>query len=374
MALDERVVAVINTLYEAAVDDTRWPEALKQLTAVTASQGASFWVLDTSADPRLPTFITINFDPAFIDDYLKVMVPNDPTVQYLVAHPDVPIVHDGLVITERDKSRHAYYNWQRRQSDIWFRLVGQACPAPQVQAGVALHRTRKGGRYEGPDLEQFAILQGHLHRSLSIAFRLGSLGSMQACTTELLDRNPAAILLLDAQSRIVYANRRAATLHADNDGIRISANGISLLNNSDNEKLRHLVAQALSPIAGAAPGATMRAARPSGKRPYAVCVSPVSARYPTLSALRPAVCLLVTDPDVRQPLQTDRLRAAFDFTEAEAKLAALLAAGHGLRSAAMALRITYGTARVRLADLFQKTQTRRQGELVSLLLTTLIAT
>ena len=48
-----------------------------------------------------------------------------------------------------------------------------------------------------------------------------------------------------------------------------------------------------------------------------------------------------------------------------------LAAGEGLRSAAQSLGITYGTARARLAEIFQKTETRRQGELVNLLLTTL---
>jgi hypothetical protein len=32
--------------------------------------------------------------------------------------------------------------------------------------------------------------------------------------------------------------------------------------------------------------------------------------------------------------------------------------------------ITYGTARARLAEIFQKTETRRQGQLITLLLTT----
>jgi len=373
MALDERVLAVINGMYDAAVDDTRWPQALERLTEATGSQGASFWVLDTSSEPRLPTFTTINFDSAFIARYLNEMVPLDPTVQYLVAHPSAPIVHDGLVITEREKDRHPYYDWQRRHSDIWFRLVGQACPGHRVQAGVALHRTRKAGPYEASDVDQFVVLQGHLQRALSIGSRLGSLGTMQECTTELLGRNPAAVLLLDAQKRVVYSNRRAALLNADNDGIRIGANGITLCSRADDERLQCLVAQALSPISGAAPGGTMRAARPSGKRPYALFVSPMPTRSPALSALRPAVCLVITDPDLHPPLAAHRLRAAFQFTDAEAKLAALLVTGQSLRSAARTLGITYGTARVRLAELFAKTETRRQGELISLLLTTVMA-
>lgn len=74
-------------------------------------------------------------------------------------------------------------------------------------------------------------------------------------------------------------------------------------------------------------------------------------------------------------LQTSRpvisIGEATGSTEAEGRLAALLAAGEDLRTAAQELSITYGTARARLAEIFQKTETRRQGELVNLLLTTL---
>ncbi len=48
----------------------------------------------------------------------------------------------------------------------------------------------------------------------------------------------------------------------------------------------------------------------------------------------------------------------------------LLAAGDELRVAATRLGIGYGTARARLADIFRKTDTHRQGELIKLLLTT----
>jgi DNA-binding CsgD family transcriptional regulator len=65
------------------------------------------------------------------------------------------------------------------------------------------------------------------------------------------------------------------------------------------------------------------------------------------------------------------LRSVFGLTQAESALAALLAAGDDLRSAAEKLAISYGTARTRLAEVFQKTQTHRQGELIQLLLSTL---
>ncbi|HEV2983785.1 MAG TPA: hypothetical protein VGX46_05325 [Vicinamibacterales bacterium] len=369
MSVDEHVLAVIQALYDAAMDETRWPKALKELTGLTGSQAATFWVLDGSEQPRLPTLIAFNFDPRFMEEYLYGMVPLDPTVRYLVDHPNQSIVHDGLVISEREKDRHPYYDWHGRHSDTRFRLVGQVCPAPAVQAGVALHRTRQVGRYESRDIEQFAAVHRHLEQALTIGFRLGSLGTMQRCTTELLDRNPAAVLLLDERKRIVYANRNADALRSDNDGIKLSVDGLSLVRKQDNDRLQRLIACVLS-VSGSSGGA-MQAIRASGKRPYVILVSPVARRYPALSTLRPAVCIVITDPRRQRPLSSDRLQAAFGLTEAEARLAAQLAAGEDLRAAADKLGITYGTARTRLADIFQRTETRRQTELIKLLLTTL---
>src|SRR4051812_20677867 len=111
------ILTVIETLYDAALDESLWPKALHQLTDFTGSQAATFWVLDGSDQPRLPTFVYVNLDPAFVQDYLQNTASIDPTVQYLVNHPTQAIVHDGLVITEREKDRNAYYDWHGRYSD-----------------------------------------------------------------------------------------------------------------------------------------------------------------------------------------------------------------------------------------------------------------
>ena len=67
----------------------------------------------------------------------------------------------------------------------------------------------------------------------------------------------------------------------------------------------------------------------------------------------------------------DRLRSHFGLTPAEAKLALHLVAGETLRSAAAKLSISYETARTQLKNIFNKTRTRRQAELVILILTAL---
>lgn len=78
---------------------------------------------------------------------------------------------------------------------------------------------------------------------------------------------------------------------------------------------------------------------------------------------------LVLIIDLNSGLQptSETLKRLFGLTTAEAKLAAGLAAGWSTTEAAAHLRVTRSTVRSQLASIFMKTDTRRQGELVSLL-------
>jgi DNA-binding CsgD family transcriptional regulator len=65
----------------------------------------------------------------------------------------------------------------------------------------------------------------------------------------------------------------------------------------------------------------------------------------------------------------DLLRCHFGLTPAEARLALQLVAGETLRAAAVKLSITYETARTELKNIFNKTGTCRQAELVIVIVT-----
>ena len=67
----------------------------------------------------------------------------------------------------------------------------------------------------------------------------------------------------------------------------------------------------------------------------------------------------------------DLLRRHFGLTPAEARLALHLVAGETLRSAEAKLSITYETARTHLKSIFSKTGTRRQAELVMVVVSAL---
>ena len=125
---------------------------------------------------------------------------------------------------------------------------------------------------------------------------------------EFLDSSPSAVLLLDAQRRIVYANPQAAALHARGDGISLASGGLVLVRKQDDVRLQERIAAALATRSG--PAAVMRVQRTSGRRPYAIFCAPVAAR-PSSAFIRPSLCVVITDPETKRDVPLDRLQDLF---------------------------------------------------------------
>lgn len=195
------------------------------------------------------------------------------------------------------------------------------------------------------------------------------LGALQQMSREPVGANPQAFFLLDHNGCVVRTNGAADALIESDDGLVASPQGLALRNPAEDNALQALIRRALIAMKSPAVEA-MRALRPSGKRPYAILVSPLARETCVpATAAQPAVCVTIIDPDAPPRLSAAVLRALYDLTPAEARLAEQLAAGEDLKTAANRLGIGYGTVRAQLAAIFRKTETRRQAELVRLLCT-----
>jgi DNA-binding CsgD family transcriptional regulator len=103
-------------------------------------------------------------------------------------------------------------------------------------------------------------------------------------------------------------------------------------------------------------------------RPYIVLVSPLRAGRRRLDDRQPVAVVFVSDPERVPEVPLDRLMRLYGLTQAEARLAQQLAAGHDLKDIAAATHRTMNTVRTQLKQAFQKTGTSRQAQLVRLVL------
>jgi DNA-binding CsgD family transcriptional regulator len=83
---------------------------------------------------------------------------------------------------------------------------------------------------------------------------------------------------------------------------------------------------------------------------------------------RPAFALIISDPNRAIELDHAALCRLYGLTPAEGRLAALLANGKHIESAAHLLGVSIHTVRTHLKHIFSKTETSSQSDLVRLIL------
>lgn len=180
----------------------------------------------------------------------------------------------------------------------------------------------------------------------------------------LLDRHGVMSFATAAAERILSA---ADGLTADRDG-RLRASRAS-----ENAALQPLIAAVgqIDLTAAGAAGGDVAVPRRSGLPPLVLSVRRLRLPEDLLVAHRPVVtAVTIRDPAAATRPLAESLQSLYGLTPAEAALAAALAAGSDLKTYTREADLSYETARWHLKNIFSKTGTSRQADLIRLLLET----
>lgn len=197
------------------------------------------------------------------------------------------------------------------------------------------------------------------------AFRAGT-GWLHALSRA-LDQVPSALVLTGERGEIVEVNAAARRLLDERDGVSVRGNHLVLSRGADQHRLRMLLAASrLASEAAQARPQGLAARRPSGAHAYYLKVS--SLTVGPLSK-RPFIARIdIIDLSQNTRLDARMLHDLFELTPREVELAQALAEGCSLAEASPRMGICHETVRSHLKQMFQKTRTCRQAQLVRLLL------
>jgi DNA-binding NarL/FixJ family response regulator len=184
-----------------------------------------------------------------------------------------------------------------------------------------------------------------------------------------LDRFPVGVLLLNEEGRVFLSNHAAEEILAEGDGLSLEEGFLRTGSGQDTERLEKAIRRATKapfrepslPVEG------LFLPRRSDRRPLSLMVAPIHARDPQHTERRPSAVLFISDPERRTLGTNALLTRLYGLSPAEARLAGELMQGHSLEASAAKLRINIHTGRSQLKRILDKTDTRRQGELIRLL-------
>jgi DNA-binding CsgD family transcriptional regulator len=185
----------------------------------------------------------------------------------------------------------------------------------------------------------------------------------------LIDSIPIALVLTERSGKVRFANVTARRILAKNDGLCVGSDGVITctqhFRQADLLRL-HFDAEESSQGRSGKP-AVLSIARPSGKRPFILVVSPIHYSRSTFAPNRPSAILLISDPESKIEGIEPALRHLYALTIAEARVAVILMQGKSLSAVCDQFHIRRTTARTHLRNLFNKLGVARQAELVAVL-------
>lgn len=186
---------------------------------------------------------------------------------------------------------------------------------------------------------------------------------------DLLDRLAHAVILVDQRGHVVRMNQRATEIVAQGDGLLNQHGVLRGVRPTDTAALHRLIGEAVNsePGSESAAGIGLRLERPLHRWPLTALVTRLRSRESAPNGCA-VVAVLVSDPEQSAAIDVSMLRQWFGLTTAEARLAVVLAQGHSLAQGLERLGVGANTARTHLKAIFAKTGTKRQAELVRLLL------
>jgi DNA-binding CsgD family transcriptional regulator len=360
--------ALIDGIYECALRPEKWAEVL---VAIEAKLGAiSSYLVVHDVDAHLgdtAMLLNHNVDPEWSREYIEHYLKLNPLLPYLSTTRTGEIFATRHLVGKSDYLKGQFYNeWARPQR--WFDYAGVTMlRGRDSAAAIGFARTGEGNVFDDEALRLLGLLAPHLTRVAAIDRMLARERWTNHDLAAALGATRFGALVLDEAGRLLFANAAAETLLAKRDGIA-AQNGMLAAGRATSELRATLAAAAKRGAARG--GATFKVERGEERAPLILHALPLAgaARDTVRPPSAAAAIVLVVDPEAGLARSIAAFAEAFGLTRAERQVLARLALGESPEAIAARLSTEIATIRSHLHRLFAKTGTRRQAELVALLL------
>ena len=364
----ERTLA---SLYDAMLDDTRWPATSALIDEACGITSNCLLVGEGPPEDIRVLFVGLYYrGHRRLDlerEYLDVYHPIDEAIPRIRQLPDshlMPI--KDLYTAEELKTSRAYNEAFLRghyQNGLDVRLDGP--DASHISWGLGDPVASDG--WGSSEIAMVRRLMPHIRQFIRVRQALVRAEAHGTTVTALLDNPRIGVLHLDRRGRILAANDRARSILRHGDGLLDRGGVLGTLNPDDQLHLEELVAGAL-PTAAVMVSGSMLLGRPSGLPPFVVHVKPVGVPPPDYGTRHIAALVLLVEPGHYPRVDPAVVARTLGLTPMESQVAVWLAEGKSVRDMAEATGRTQGSIYWHLKQIYQRLPISRQVDLVRLVL------
>jgi DNA-binding CsgD family transcriptional regulator/PAS domain-containing protein len=349
---------IITAIYDAAVTSELWPGALESCREFTGGTSAAIFAKDVTGNRRQLFHIDGRLDLEQTRVYFSRLAPIDPsnTVQVYAELEEGVITSQKLNPEDFAQSRFAV-EWAAPQGivDVGFATLERR---GDWAALFGVFRTERDGLGDEVMRQRLSLLAPHVRRAVNIAGIIGQANRTADTFRGMIDGLATAVLLIDAEGRLVHANHAGEALLGQRGASTSSLHGKLRL---DRGAMRQLLQHA--PLSQ---GSTFLETT-SGER-LVVHILPLTGGARTFAGLGgdPVAAVFVQPAQFDPPSIPESLARAFDLTPAELRVALSTLRHDKVADVADNLGVSEATVKTHLSHIFSKTDTKRQADIVKL--------
>jgi DNA-binding CsgD family transcriptional regulator len=364
----------VTGVYEAALEPARWELLLPRLLkALGCQRGLIGFAVDDR--PGVEVGVSVGIDPEVLFRWETEFERFDPFYESLGGR--IPRVGSAFRIYDVVEPESV------RSTEV-FRAIYEPMGTDNHLLTITSHAGERGSyfaAYRGLDEPDFTIDECKLHALLSphlvLAAQMHDRLSALTCAVEAQEVAsellPFGLFWLDEIGRISAMNGAAKRVLAQRELLVTRGAVLRAASQAVQPDFERAIAVATAVANGRSEGGAtlLRFGRVGFGSPCTVLVAPIPrhSREGGFGYERAKVLVVVSDPEARPRLSLEALRKLFGLTPALAQLALAITSGKTLKEHAAEAGITIGTARQHLKELFARTNTCRQAELVRVILT-----
>ena len=362
---------ILTALYDAMLDDARWPATSALIDEACGAQGNALAIGEGPKDDIRITSVGLYYrgqrHKALEREYLDIYHPVDECVPRFRQLPDSHLTHIAALYTTQELQTSPTYNEMlpraSRQDSVNVRLV-------EPDGSYIIWTIADPIAPDGWRSPQLALLRGllpHLRQFVRVRQALVRTGALGAALTAPLDTPRLGVIYLDQHGGIMEANDRARDLLRRGDGLSDQGGLLQATVPTEQDQLARMVAHAL-PAAGTPVSGSMLLRRASLLPRFVVHVTPVGRPQLDFGARRVAALVLLVEPTYQPRLDPDFVARTLDLTPAESHIAVWLAEGRSVRDIAVTTGRQEGTVYWHMKQIYHKLALSRQADLVRLML------
>lgn len=362
MISERRFDALIAAIFDAGTDFQCWPKAMRLLAQAFHAPAVVMGCNSPHPDEvfAIAPDVDASQNQRFASYYRRI----NPIARSALSSPIGAVRTDAMMIPRSEFTRTEFFNDFLRPQDLGSMLGVVAHVEHTRQFNIVVQRA---SAFNEEEVSLYQRLAPHLRRAVQLNIKLELLHLQCALSAEMLQGLDRGALLVDAAARSLFVNEEAQRLMRAGDGLRVTNGIVRARLASDTAKLHALIAGCDGRGDDGTDGGLLLLSRGRNRAPITVSVLPFRRNEPMPLLRRPAAILLTSDPDRASEPTMAQIKLRYGLTPAETAFAAEIFKGDGIQACADRLGISRSTARTHLMQIFRKTNTSRQAELVRLL-------